>query len=625
MDTGEVAPDESTDAFVREATHYFRRRPVSSSPLAVPQSVGGPAPRPLGMAAPGGGSGERAAELHETDDINDLLARDLDIDVSHLAGLSATAKEFTPGGSVTGGGGLLFDGGGSAGGEEMDQGDDFGGGSGVMGGMDGDGGGDGVADAYYYPEDPNQMYDDGNGYYRDVLEEREPEDAMEMELEREMLELLGAVFSDCSEAALRIALERSEWDMDLACRGVAAALQKASDKNQKPCRHFLNGECLRRDCMFSHDFATTICRYWLQGLCRNGIRCAFLHEIDVDDEPSEEAEEDDITESLNLLEISEFPTLGAGSQGQLHSAAATQAPPSAAAMLVGSYGKSFAAVVATGSPQRAGGIGLGGAGPGSGVGGISGGVGSSLLTGAGASGWGSSGLTGTGGRRRVDARAYTGAAVWVATGQAVTAHYKMVREQAAELARARNKLFMGAQASYKRGDRRAAAELAKRGRELNDSMKAKHRVAANIIFASRNPRDQVLGRRMIDLHGLHVAEAQALLESELPALCRAGLDGVAVLTGTGHHSRGSNFRARLLPAVERLCQDWGLPFERVADRAGHVGVLHVALLPEVLLQPYGGAMGGGGVGMGGGGGGRMGGGVTAGAGEDGQRRVITIR
>jgi hypothetical protein len=33
---------------------------------------------------------------------------------------------------------------------------------------------------------------------------------------------------------------------------------------QQPCRHFLNGECLRRDCVFSHDFATTVCRYWLQ-------------------------------------------------------------------------------------------------------------------------------------------------------------------------------------------------------------------------------------------------------------------------------------------------------------------------------------------------------------------------
>lgn len=51
----------------------------------------------------------------------------------------------------------------------------------------------------------------------------------------------------------------------------------------KPCRHLLlGGECLRSDCGFSHDFATTPCRYWLQDQCANlSEACPFLHDLDV--------------------------------------------------------------------------------------------------------------------------------------------------------------------------------------------------------------------------------------------------------------------------------------------------------------------------------------------------------
>ena len=48
----------------------------------------------------------------------------------------------------------------------------------------------------------------------------------------------------------------------------------------------------------------------------------------------------------------------------------------------------------------------------------------------------------------------------------------------------------------------------------------------------------------LDLHGLHIAEAVALLEDELPKLCSAGLQAVSLITGSGHHSRGSNYKVR---------------------------------------------------------------------------------
>lgn len=51
-------------------------------------------------------------------------------------------------------------------------------------------------------------------------------------------------------------------------------------------------------------------------------------------------------------------------------------------------------------------------------------------------------------------------------------------------------------------------------------------------------KPQVFLHRAIDLHGLHVAEAVEVLDEQIAALSDRGVEGVRVLTGTGHHSRG---------------------------------------------------------------------------------------
>lgn len=60
---------------------------------------------------------------------------------------------------------------------------------------------------------------------------------------------------------------------------------QASDpeRSSKPCRHLLlEGECLRSDCAFSHDFSLTTCRFWLYGRCMySRDECAFRHDLDV--------------------------------------------------------------------------------------------------------------------------------------------------------------------------------------------------------------------------------------------------------------------------------------------------------------------------------------------------------
>ncbi|CAN0089660.1 unnamed protein product [Pylaiella littoralis] len=166
---------------------------------------------------------------------------------------------------------------------------------------------------------------------------------------------------------------------------------------------------------------------------------------------------------------------------------------------------------------------------------------------------------------------------WVSTGDAVAVQYEQARREAAELARARNKLFTSATEAFRRGGQGAIArDLARRGRELNSRMKEKHREAAREIFTSRNPGDQVFERRTMDLHGLHVSEAMEVLDREVAALAERGLSGVRILTGSGHHSKGPTNKARLIPAVENFCQARGYPVVKVPDQStGHVGAVDI--------------------------------------------------
>lgn len=101
-------------------------------------------------------------------------------------------------------------------------------------------------------------------------------------------------------------------------------------------------------------------------------------------------------------------------------------------------------------------------------------------------------------------------------------------------------------------------------------------MAASEIFEARNPPNQIYMDRMLDLHGLHVAEAVELLTNMLPKLGDEGLDSIYIVTGTGHHSK-TNGNARLLPAVEQFLTAEGYQYNGVADGRGFVGMLMVDL------------------------------------------------
>ncbi|GFQ90206.1 uncharacterized protein TNCT_353091, partial [Trichonephila clavata] len=46
---------------------------------------------------------------------------------------------------------------------------------------------------------------------------------------------------------------------------------------KRPCSFFLQGNCTRSDCKYSHDVSTITCRFWKEGSCFKGITCPFYH------------------------------------------------------------------------------------------------------------------------------------------------------------------------------------------------------------------------------------------------------------------------------------------------------------------------------------------------------------
>ncbi|RHY32037.1 hypothetical protein DYB32_002934 [Aphanomyces invadans] len=158
---------------------------------------------------------------------------------------------------------------------------------------------------------------------------------------------------------------------------------------------------------------------------------------------------------------------------------------------------------------------------------------------------------------------------WVETGDQVAAQYQKARATARDLALARNQCFMNATRAFRANNKAAAKSLSRQGQQFNDEMKQAHFEAATLIFNARNPHYEVDG--IVDLHGLHVAEAVELLAWLLPSIKTR--DSICVVTGSGHHSH----HQRLRPAVERFLTSEGYPYTVVPDRKGFVGMLNVSL------------------------------------------------
>lgn len=157
---------------------------------------------------------------------------------------------------------------------------------------------------------------------------------------------------------------------------------------------------------------------------------------------------------------------------------------------------------------------------------------------------------------------------WVETGAAVSQLYAANRDEARDYARVRNVCYEQATNAYLSGNKALAKELSRQGREAAAKMSQAHAQAAHNIYHSRGGGSD----GVIDLHGLHVAEALSLLRRELSRLRGSGCSHAQILVGTGHHTVGSRTPSRLPVAVETFLQEhhW-----RFSER--QAGLLEVSL------------------------------------------------
>jgi DNA-nicking Smr family endonuclease len=356
----------------------------------------------------------------------------------------------------------------------------------------------------------------------------------------ELVEALLAERPGCasvvwSSEAVCSVLWDAAGDVHAAAASIADAFAAASAC--KPCRHWLQGQCYKRDCAFSHDVGDVTCRYFLmqQGCAMIDNGCPFKHTVTVTARAPATATASDVPLGASALlgEAAAFPSLpgaksatATSSYGRSEYAKAVQRPPAWPPTAFPSSSSSSGSKRGSASSQLAGSA--------------------SVLP-----------------------------ADWVDSGTSVAADYAKLREEARSLAIARNKFLEEATQAYMGGAKGLAKSLSAQGRALNVQMKACHLQAAKDIFSRRNTSQSILAKGRIDLHGLHVAEAVATLEEILPALPPGK---ITIVTGSGHHTAGpQRGQARLLPAVQNFLGQQGYKFWVVKDDNGHVGGCGVSL------------------------------------------------
>ncbi|KAG1701074.1 hypothetical protein DVH05_011312 [Phytophthora capsici] len=309
-------------------------------------------------------------------------------------------------------------------------------------------------------------------YEEEIAEEEEEEDSAAMQNEDnffwsvayELVSHLQLKFPDIDPNRLCDLLRLVGLDVDKAHAVLKATIERESIGPGQVCRHYLQGECRRADCMFLHDTDNITCRFWLRGTCLQEEHCVFAHDFceyyamdentlgrrDYDSED----EMDQNSAQLDIQAEDMFPSLQSATTGVSvpHSPPQRSNGPSFTEIPTNTYSltddsvadlsMNFARAVAL-QPTT-----------------------STASMGNGVYGIDSS-------RRKPPpvplyrplyhkAGSSEGFSTkWVSTGQSVSTQYLELREQAYEMACARNKCFMGATQAYRKYESLSAPD--KRG------------------------------------------------------------------------------------------------------------------------------------------------------------------
>ena len=181
------------------------------------------------------------------------------------------------------------------------------------------------ASSYVHPthhlSNGEQDQDELNLHELDLIFEQEEEEQFEEQafvwsVAHELIEQLTWRFPECHPASLLEILKTVEMNINLASNILKNILEKEQNGVTQVCRHYLQGECRRADCMFLHDTHEITCRFWIRGSCAQTEQCIFLHGVVLTPDnvnyvgDCSDSEEEDDEEPPDLTSEDKFPALG---------------------------------------------------------------------------------------------------------------------------------------------------------------------------------------------------------------------------------------------------------------------------------------------------------------------------
>lgn len=134
--------------------------------------------------------------------------------------------------------------------------------------------------------------------------------------------------------------------------------------------------------------------------------------------------------------------------------------------------------------------------------------------------------------------------------------YKSWRAQARDHFQKHKQLSAESQEAYARGDKALAKRLSDKSKRELELYRTFNNKAAEFVYIENN-KDSAPDE--LDLHGLFVSEAEYVVKRRLAYELQVNhLSELKVITGKGLHSKSGV--SKLKPAVEKLCDESGLPW-----------------------------------------------------------------